>query len=116
MPCRAEVTGRKSQTTPDLIERSAGPPVPGEDEPTQHRNPKKAKRASKPQIRDPPMAYGIREFCELHRISVDLYFRLRRRGDGPVTMKVGGRTLISMEAAAAWRRSREAQPVTNTTA
>jgi hypothetical protein len=29
------------------------------------------------------------------------------RAGGPVTMKVGGRTLISVEAAAAWRRDRE---------
>ena len=54
-----------------------------------------------------PMAYSIRQFCQAHSISVDTYFRLQRAGLGPVTMKVGGRTLISVEAAAAWRRDRE---------
>jgi hypothetical protein len=54
------------------------------------------------------MAYSIRQFCQAHNISVDTYFRMQRAGFGPVTMKVGGRTLISVEAAAAWRRDREA--------
>jgi hypothetical protein len=53
------------------------------------------------------MAYSIRQFCEAHSISVDTYFRLQRADAGPATMKVGGRTLISVEAAAAWRRDRE---------
>lgn len=55
-----------------------------------------------------PMVYSIEEFCEAHRISVQTYFRLCRAGEGPEVMKVRGRTLISMEAAAAWRRAREA--------
>ncbi|UWU94404.1 hypothetical protein [Bradyrhizobium sp. CB1015] len=54
-----------------------------------------------------PMAYSIKQFCEAHNISVDTYFRMQRAASGPVTMKVGGRTLISVEAAAAWRRERE---------
>jgi uncharacterized protein YcaQ len=53
------------------------------------------------------MAYSIRQFCQAHSISVDTYFRLQRANGGPATMKVGGRTLISVEAAAAWRRDRE---------
>jgi len=79
---RGEITGRKPRVSADHVERS-GPPIQ-------------------------PMAYSIRTFCELHDISVDTYFRMQRRGEGPVTMKVGGRTLISQEAAAAWRRAREA--------
>jgi hypothetical protein len=54
------------------------------------------------------MAYSIKQFCQAHNISVDTYFRIQRVGRGPATMKVGGRTLISVEAAAAWRRKREA--------
>jgi hypothetical protein len=53
-------------------------------------------------------AYSIRQFCAAHNLSVDSYFRLARRGLMPRTMKVGARTLISAEAAAAWRRAREA--------
>jgi hypothetical protein len=53
------------------------------------------------------MAYSIGQFCQAHNISVDTYFRMQRQGFGPATMKVGSRTLISVEAAAAWRRARE---------
>lgn len=53
------------------------------------------------------MAYSIKQFCEAHDISVYTYFRMQRAGFGPMTMKVGGRTLISVEAAAVWRRERE---------
>jgi hypothetical protein len=78
--------------------------------PTSHAEPKLAKREVLPPVRGPPiapMAYSIRQFCQAHNISVDTYFRLQRDGLGPVTMKVGGRTLISVEATAAWRRERE---------
>jgi hypothetical protein len=54
-----------------------------------------------------PFALSIRQFCASHDISIDTFFRAQRAGLGPVTMKVGGRTLISVEAAAAWRRERE---------
>jgi hypothetical protein len=53
-------------------------------------------------------AYSIEQFCRSHGISIDLYFKIKRQGLGPKTMKVGSRTLISVEAAAAWRREREA--------
>ena len=33
---------------------------------------------------------------------------MQQEGTGPKVMKVRGRTLISIEAAAAWRREREA--------
>jgi hypothetical protein len=54
-----------------------------------------------------PLAYSIAEFAELHGFSIDSYFRPARSGAGPRTMKVGARTLISCEAAEAWRRERE---------
>jgi hypothetical protein len=58
--------------------------------------------------RDIPIAaYTIKEFCHAHRISPDFYFSLQRRGIGPKAMKIGRRTLISVEAAAQWRRERE---------
>ena len=52
-------------------------------------------------------AYSIEQFCQAHGISIDLYFKLQRQGLGPKTMKAGARTLISVEAAAEWRRARE---------
>jgi hypothetical protein len=54
-----------------------------------------------------PLALSIREFAEAHNISLDTYFRLRRDGAGPRVMHVGSRTLVSIEAAEAWRRERE---------
>jgi hypothetical protein len=57
-----------------------------------------------------PLAFSIGEFCAAHRISTDFYFKLARQGLGPTIMKVGGRTLISQEAAADWRRAREVAP------
>jgi hypothetical protein len=56
----------------------------------------------------PIAAYSIHEFCFAHRISVDHYFALQRAKLGPDVMKVGARTLISVEAAARWREQREA--------
>jgi hypothetical protein len=52
-------------------------------------------------------AYSIEQFCTAHGISIDLYFKMQRQGLGPKTMKAGSRTLISVEAAAEWRRARE---------
>ena len=52
-------------------------------------------------------AFSVKEFCELHRISVAFFYLLRARGEGPVEMRVGSRVLISREAAAEWRRARE---------
>ena len=58
-------------------------------------------------IASPAAAFSIREFCEVHRISQEMFFKMKRAGWAPRIMKVGSRTLISTEAAAAWRRERE---------
>ncbi len=107
---RGEISGRKLSVSADPVDQASGPPIPNEIAPALHAEPKSAKRAVLPPLRGPPvapMAYSIRQFCQAHSISVDTYFRLQRADRGPVTMKVGGRTLISVEAAAAWRRDRE---------
>jgi hypothetical protein len=52
-------------------------------------------------------AYSIGEFCARHRISAQLFYKLRPQGLMPATFRVGTRVLISREAAAAWRRERE---------
>jgi hypothetical protein len=56
----------------------------------------------------PPACYSIREFCTAHGISDHMFFKLQRQGLAPRTMRVGARTLISVEAAAEWRRKCEA--------
>jgi len=52
--------------------------------------------------------YSVAEFIALHGISRALLYRLLQDGEGPRVMKIGRRTLISSEAAEAWRRGREA--------
>ena len=53
-------------------------------------------------------AFTIEEFCRAHRFSRAHYFNLKRDGIGPREMRVGNRVIISREAAADWRREREA--------
>jgi hypothetical protein len=65
----------------------------------------------RPMPRGPPparAAFTVREFCEAHRISQAKYYEMKKEGWGPVEMEVGRRRLISFEAAAEWRRKREA--------
>ena len=52
-------------------------------------------------------AYSVDEFCARHRISPQLFYKLKPQGLMPATFRVGTRVLISREAAAAWRRERE---------
>jgi len=63
------------------------------------------------QARAPPLleraAYTIREFCDAHRISKSTYYNLRKQGLGPDEARVRDRVIITMEAAARWRRARE---------
>ena len=52
-------------------------------------------------------AFSVPEFCEAHRISRAMFYILAREGRAPAIIKAGRRTLISTEAAAAWRRRME---------
>jgi hypothetical protein len=61
-----------------------------------------------PAAQPPVVAYTIAEFCRAHRFSQAYYYELRASGRGPREMKVGSRRIISAEAAAEWRREREA--------
>jgi hypothetical protein len=73
------------------------------------------KTHDRPQARAPPAspgaevrAYSISEFCRVHGgMSQAFFHALVAKGKGPKLMKVGARTLISVEAAAAWRRAQE---------
>jgi hypothetical protein len=58
-------------------------------------------------------AFSISDFCKAHGgISQAFFHKLIGEGRGPKLMKVGARTLISVEAAAAWRLAREAETAT----
>jgi hypothetical protein len=59
----------------------------------------------------PRGAYTIAAFAKAHGISESMFYKLKKKGLGPTTMAVGTRKLISIEAAAAWRREREAATV-----
>jgi hypothetical protein len=52
-------------------------------------------------------SFSIGEFCKLNDISRSLFYVLRVKGKAPRVMKVGRRTLISVEAAAEWRKNME---------
>jgi hypothetical protein len=132
---RREVTGKKPGVSADLIERGSGPPDPEDDdpedddpardkpardkperdkperdEPTKHKEPAARASATLPPIRGPPplLALSILEFCAAFGISEDFFYKLKRQGQAPRLMKVGKRTMISMEAANEWRIEREA--------
>src|SRR5262249_14404858 len=52
-------------------------------------------------------SYSVVGFCLAHGISRSTFYVLIRAGEGPRIMKCGARTLISVDAAQAWRRARE---------
>ncbi len=51
--------------------------------------------------------FTVNEFCEAHRISRARFYEMINQGVGPRILKCGSRTLVSVEAAAEWRRSME---------
>ncbi len=55
----------------------------------------------------PRGAFTVAQFCEAHSFTKVLFYKLLKEGRGPRIMKVGTRTLISVEAAADWRREME---------
>ena len=52
-------------------------------------------------------AMSIAEFCRRHDLSEPFYYKLQKQGRGPKTIRLGARTLITVEAAAKWRRALE---------
>lgn len=49
----------------------------------------------------------INEFCDMNSISRSMFYKLLKQGAAPNIMKVGSKTLISNEAATAWRNAME---------
>lgn len=50
---------------------------------------------------------SVAEFCHSHGISRATFYKLAAEGRAPAIAKIGRRTLISAEAAEAWRRRME---------
>lgn len=48
-------------------------------------------------------AYGVQQFCDAHDICRATFYNLVKEGRAPAVMKIGKRTLISVEAAREWR-------------
>ena len=90
---------------PVVIDRERGavtPSIKAQRAPPRHRN-------SSAGPRGPPFepdAYSVAEFCERHRISLQLFYKFKDQM--PATFRIGARVLISKEAAARWRAEREA--------
>ena len=55
----------------------------------------------------PRLAMTIQEFCDSFRFTEGFYYKLKKQGLGPREMKVGTRTLISVESAIEWGREHE---------
>jgi predicted DNA-binding transcriptional regulator AlpA len=53
-------------------------------------------------------AFSILEFCRRHGLSRSAFYSALKANQGPKLMRVGSRVMISREAAAEWRRQREA--------
>lgn len=52
-------------------------------------------------------AFSMDEFCIAHSLSRAMLYKMIKVGKGPRVMKVGTRSLISSESAAAWRKQME---------
>ena len=53
------------------------------------------------------MMSSVAEFCHQHGISRGTFYKLAKEGRAPKLAKIGRRTLISSESAAAWRARME---------
>jgi hypothetical protein len=56
-------------------------------------------------------AFSVSEFCQRHGFSKGFLYSEWRLGRGPRFMQAGDRRIITREAAADWRREREAATV-----
>jgi hypothetical protein len=109
---RGEITGKKPAQTADEAKRLPGPPIADTEaiEPTAKTEPDAPAKVKATPIRGPPVPaawYSIREFCQAHRLSISMYFKLKAQGLAPRELAVGSRRYISFESAADWRRERE---------
>ena len=50
-------------------------------------------------------AVSVAEHCRQYGISKTTFYELQRQGRGPRLMRIGGRTLVTHEAALAWQRA-----------
>jgi hypothetical protein len=65
------------------------------------------RKINKPKQKPPALAMTIPELCEAARISVAMFFKIKKQGFGPRETKFGARTVITMASANEWIRARE---------
>jgi hypothetical protein len=109
---RGEVTGKKPTRTADQTKRLPGPPSADSAaiEPTIKSERDAPAKAKATPIRGPPIPaawYSISDFCEAHRLSKAMYFKLKADGRGPREIAVGSRRYITFEDAATWRATQK---------
>ncbi len=68
--------------------------------------PKKKKKPAPVVLVPNAEAYSIPEFCEAHRISESMYYKIRGLGLGPKETRALTKIIITKESAADWRRDR----------
>jgi hypothetical protein len=113
MPVTSAVETSNRPNDPAVEAAAAGRVIAKRD--YRHKGKRRSRKSQ--QARAPPGgeigAYSIAGFCAAHGgISPAFFHKLVSEGRGPKLMKVGARTLISIEAAAEWRRARETQETT----
>lgn len=52
-------------------------------------------------------AQDVNTFCETYGISRSMFYKLQRQGKGPRLLKIGKRTLVTIEAAEQWQQDME---------
>ena len=97
---------QKRPVDPAVVAAAAGKFMPSPHKSTSV--PKRTHELPMPRGQPPRAAFTVPEFCEAHRISQATYYEMKKEKWGPVEMEVGRRRLVSFEAAAEWRRKREA--------
>lgn len=50
-----------------------------------------------------PEAFTISQFCEAHNMSRAFFYILKKKGQAPKIIELGGKRLITREAAEKWR-------------
>jgi hypothetical protein len=105
---RGEISGKKPVQTADEAKRLPGPPIADATaiEPTTKSEPEAPAKAKATPICGPPTPaawYTIRTFCEAHKLSQAMYFKLKADKRGPRETAVGSRRYITFEDAAKWR-------------
>ena len=113
MPESSTIETSNRPNEPAVEAAAAGRVVYAEPQRSANRKQKKKKRGPPKCNTDVVGAFSVPDFCRLHGGMSEAFFhKLVSEKRGPKLMKVGARTMISVEAAAAWRRERECEAET----